>query len=190
MSLVRPASAAEAGAAMAREADPVLISGGTDLMVAINGRRRFATTFVSLRHAADLHGITETDGVVRIGGMTTYATLAGRPSELSGLPMICDLAGRLGNPTQRNAGTLGGGVGSARWNGDAIAALVALDARLDVVSSAADARSASRRGWPVRTGLLTTSSGRCWSECLQGRRSGCGSPSGRQPSRPPRRWLW
>src|SRR2546423_10118009 len=92
LSLVRPHSAAEAGAAMAREADPVLISGGTDLMVAINGRRRFATTFVSLRHAADLHGISESGGVVRIGGMTTYATLVGRPPEMSGLPMLCDLA--------------------------------------------------------------------------------------------------
>lgn len=150
LSLVRPESAAEAGAAMAREVDPVLISGGTDLMVAINGRRRFATTFVSLRHAADLHGITETHGVVRIGGMTTYAALADRPSELSGLPMICDLAGRLGNPNQRNAGTLGGGVGSARWNGDAIAALVALNARLDVVSSTAQ-REVGIEAWLART---------------------------------------
>src|SRR5437870_2122679 len=150
LSLVRPETAAEAGAAMAREPDPVLISGGTDLMVAINGRRRFATTFVSLRHALDLHGIEESAGIVRIGGMTTYATLVDRPPELAGLPMLCELAGRLGNPSQRNAGTLGGGVGSARWNGDAIAALVALDARLDVVSSRAE-REVGIEAWLSRT---------------------------------------
>lgn len=150
MSLVRPATAAEAGAAMAAEADPVLISGGTDLMVAINGRRRSATTFVSLRHAADLHGIAESGGVVRIGGMTTYATLLAGGPVLAGLPMLCDLAGRLGNPSQRNAGTLGGGVGSARWNGDAIAALAALDAKLDVVSSTTE-REVGIEAWLART---------------------------------------
>ena len=135
---------------MAREAEPVLISGGTDLMVVVNGRRRFATTFVSLRHAAELHGITEAEGSVRIGAMTSYATLVGRPPEMASLPMLCDLAGRLGNPSQRNAGTLGGGIGSARWNGDAIAALTALGARLDVVSSTAE-REVPIEAWLART---------------------------------------
>lgn len=135
LTLVRPSTAAEAGEAMAREDDPVLIAGGTDLMVAVNGRRRTASTFVSLRHAAELTGLSRSaGGAVRIGAMTTYATLAARPAELEGLPMLCDLAGRLGNPSQRNAATIGGGVGSARWNGDAIAGLVALGACLDVVS--------------------------------------------------------
>lgn len=135
MTLVRPTTAAEAGEAMAREDDPVLIAGGTDLMVAVNGRRRTPSTFVSLRHAPELSGLSlSSEGVVRIGAMTTYATLVARPAELVGLPMLCDLAGRLGNPSQRNAATIGGGVGSARWNGDAIAGLVALGARLDIVS--------------------------------------------------------
>src|ERR1700710_1401791 len=69
--------------------------------------------------------------------MTTYAQLVARPAELAGLPMLPDLAGRLGTPAPRNAAPLrGGGVASARWNGDAVAALVALGARLDVVSAA------------------------------------------------------
>ncbi|BEP11868.1 xanthine dehydrogenase family protein subunit M [Acidothermaceae bacterium B102] len=135
---------------MAHEVDPVLISGGTDLMVAVNGRRRFATTFVSLRHAADLTGITASTNVVRIGAMTSYATLVGRPAGLSALPMLSDLAGRLGTPAQRNAGTIGGGVGSARWNGDAIAALTALGARLDVVSSTST-REVAIESWIART---------------------------------------
>ncbi len=120
---------------MARETDPVLIAGGTDLMVAVNGRRRTAATFVSLRHAAELHGLSAPAAdAVRIGAMTTYAALASAPAELAALPLLSDLAGRLGNPAQRNAATIGGGVGSARWNGDAIAGLLALGARLDVVS--------------------------------------------------------
>jgi CO/xanthine dehydrogenase FAD-binding subunit len=135
LSLVRPSSAAEAGEAMARGDDLVLLAGGTDLMVAVNGRRRTPGGFVSLRHASDLHGITVGGDGVRIGAMTTYAQLVARPPELAGLPMLSDLAGRLGTPAQRNTGTIGGGVGSARWNGDAVAALVALGARLDVVSA-------------------------------------------------------
>ena len=121
---------------MAHAGDPVLLAGGTDLMVAVNGRRRSAGTFVSLRHAGDLRGVTAAGETVRIGAMTSYADLVARPAGLAALPMLADLAGRLGTPAQRNAGTIGGGVGSARWNGDAIAALVALGARLDVVSSA------------------------------------------------------
>lgn len=144
LSLVRPSSAAEAGEAMAAAEDAVLIAGGTDVMVAVNGGRRTAGTFVSLRHAAELHGVTTPEpGVVRIGAMTTYAQLvAGVP----GLPMVSELAGRLGTPAQRNAGTIGGGVGSARWNGDAIAGLTALGARLDVVS-AAGAREVPLEDW-------------------------------------------
>jgi CO/xanthine dehydrogenase FAD-binding subunit len=135
LSLVRPLSAAEAGEAMAHADDPVLLAGGTDLMVAVNGRRRTPGTFVSLRHAADLTGLSADVDTVRIGAMTSYAELSARPPELATLPMLADLAGRLGTPAQRNAGTIGGGVGSARWNGDAIAALVALGARLDLVTA-------------------------------------------------------
>jgi CO/xanthine dehydrogenase FAD-binding subunit len=136
---------------MAREPDPVLIAGGTDLMVAVNGGRRAATTFVSLRHAVDLTGITQlSPEAVRIGAMTTYTTLVGRPPALVGLPMLCDLAGRLGTPAQRNAGTIGGGVGSSRWNGDAIAGLVALGARLDVVSSTG-VREVAIEDWIARS---------------------------------------
>jgi CO/xanthine dehydrogenase FAD-binding subunit len=121
---------------MARADNPVLIAGGTDLMVAVNGRRRTPGTFVSLRHARDLTGLSADAETVRIGAMTSYAQLVARPAELAALPILSDLAGRLGTPAQRNAGTIGGAVGSARWNGDAIAALVALGARLDLVSSA------------------------------------------------------
>jgi CO/xanthine dehydrogenase FAD-binding subunit len=136
---------------MARETNPALIAGGTDLMVAVNGRRKTPSTFVSLRHATDLAGISVTGpDHVRIGAMTTYATLVAGPEQLSGLPMLCDLAGRLGTPAQRNAGTIGGAVGSARWNGDAIAALTALGARLDVVSSTGE-REVAIEDWIVRT---------------------------------------
>jgi CO/xanthine dehydrogenase FAD-binding subunit len=151
LSLVRPSSAAEAAAAMAAEPDPVLLAGGTDLMVAVNGRRRNPATFVSLRHALDLRGVTlPAADEVRIGAMTTYAALVARPPELAALPMLSDLAGRLGTPAQRNAATLGGGVGSSRWNGDAIAALTALGARLDVVSPAGE-REVVIDDWVVRT---------------------------------------
>ncbi|MDX6228316.1 MAG: hypothetical protein QOI76_1706 [Frankiales bacterium] len=136
---------------MARGDDQVLLAGGTDLMVAVNGRRRTPGGFVSLRHASDLHGLTVGPDSVRIGAMTTYAQLVARPPEMAGLPMLCDLAGRLGTPAQRNAGTIGGGVGSARWNGDAIAALVALGARLDVVS-AAGSRQVAIEDWLDRDG--------------------------------------
>jgi CO/xanthine dehydrogenase FAD-binding subunit len=120
---------------MARADNPVLLAGGTDLMVAVNGRRRAPGTFVSLRHAPELTGLSAAAETVRIGAMTSYAQLVAGPAELAALPILTDLAGRLGNPAQRNAGTIGGAVGSARWNGDAIAALVALGARLDLVSA-------------------------------------------------------
>lgn len=123
---------------MAREPEPVLLAGGTDLMVAVNGRRRRPSTFVSLKHAHDLTGLWVGDGQVRIGAMTTYAQLVARPVQVSGLPMLSDLAGRLGTPAQRNAGTIGGAVASARWNGDVVAALVALGARLDLSTATGD----------------------------------------------------
>jgi CO/xanthine dehydrogenase FAD-binding subunit len=131
---------------MAHADNPVLLAGGTDLMVAVNGRRRSPGTFVSLRHARDLTGLSADAETVRIGAMTSYAQLVARPAELAALPILPDLAGRLGTPAQRNAGTIGGGVGSARWNGDAIAALVALGARLDVVS-ATGARDVAIEDW-------------------------------------------
>lgn len=131
---------------MAHADTPVLIAGGTDLMVAVNGRRRTPGAFVSLRHARDLSGLYTDTETVRIGAMTSYAQLVARPPELAALPILPELAGRLGTPAQRNAGTIGGGVASARWNGDAIAALVALGARLDVVAGTG-AREVAIEDW-------------------------------------------
>ncbi len=85
----------------------LLAAGGTDLVPNLK-RRQYpgAHTVVSLRKIADLNGINvDEDGTIRIGALTTLATVA----EDSRVPLVVREAARLvASPQIRNQGTLGG----------------------------------------------------------------------------------
>lgn len=102
--LVKPATLKDAVAALANE-DAQALSGGQTLIPTMKQRLASPVTLVSLTAIADLQGISQDDGSLRIGGTTTHAAVA---AGAGAYPALAALAGHIGDPAVRNRGTLGG----------------------------------------------------------------------------------
>ncbi len=116
--------------------DAMLLAGGTDAMVEINdGHRRPAGLVIALNRVAELRSWRHdpTAGTVTIGAGVTYTEMMREPiAEL--LPALSEAARTVGSPQIRNAGTLGGNLGTCSPAGDGLPVLSALDADVRVVS--------------------------------------------------------
>ncbi|WP_028028575.1 FAD binding domain-containing protein [Gemmobacter nectariphilus] len=101
---VKPASLAEAVAAMGRDGAQAL-SGGMTLLPTMKQRLNQPDSLVSLNGLAELKGVSVAGGVLTIGAATTHATVA---REAGAYPALAALAGQIGDPMVRNRGTIGG----------------------------------------------------------------------------------
>ena len=120
-------------------ADPgaTFLAGGTDLMVGINFGRERPEHVVSIRGLEELRQIT-VDGRVRCGGGVTYTRLLEALGERS--PAMVQAARTIGSPQIRNAGTIGGNLGTCSPAGDTLPVLAALDATILLRSAAGERR--------------------------------------------------
>src|SRR5690349_14388187 len=138
MTVLVPSDLDSALAALAAEPDALVLAGGTDLMVAINaGRHRFESV-VALRRVTELHEVMvdAAGGTMRIGAGVTYTRLLS--DDVAALvPALAQAARTVGSPQIRNAGTIGGNLGTASPAGDTLPVLVALGASVEVASAAA-----------------------------------------------------
>ena len=137
MTVLVPTDLDEALAALADDPGALVLAGGTDLMVEINaGRRRFESV-VALRRVTELHEVlVDPDpdaGSVRLGAGVTYTRLLG--DDIAALlPALAQAARTVGSPQIRNAGTIGGNLGTASPAGDTLPVLVALGATVELAS--------------------------------------------------------
>ena len=132
-----PASLAETLAELEQEPSSRLLGGGTDLMVAINFGRERPERLVSTRRLQELKRI-EVGGRVVCGSGATYSRLLGA---LAGREQAMEQAVRtVGSPQIRNAGTLGGNLGTCSPAGDTLPVLAALDAEIVLVSGRGERR--------------------------------------------------
>lgn len=138
-----PETIDDALAAVASGAVP--LAGGTDLMVEVNFRHTRPDHVVGLRRVDELKSW---DGN-RVGAGVTWRRL-----ERKGPKALAQAARTVGSPQIRNAGTIGGNLGTASPAGDGHPFLVAVDASIEVASST------GRRTIPWKeffTGVKTTS---------------------------------
>jgi CO/xanthine dehydrogenase FAD-binding subunit len=114
-------------ALQARAAMPsaTLLAGGTDLMVEVNLAHHRPRGVISLRAVDELKQCDK----ARIGAGATWHRL--ESSEHRGL---AQLARTIGSPQIRNAGTIGGNIGTASPAGDGLPWLAVLDAGIEVAS--------------------------------------------------------
>jgi carbon-monoxide dehydrogenase medium subunit len=101
---VKPASVAEAVAALAAEGAQAL-AGGQTLTPTLKQRLATPSVLVSLTGIAALKGVSVAGGVMTIGAATTHDTVA---CEATAFPALAALAGDIGDPAVRNRGTIGG----------------------------------------------------------------------------------
>jgi CO/xanthine dehydrogenase FAD-binding subunit len=136
-----PRSLDEACAHLAAHSDAELLGGGTDLMVSVNAGRHPVGTVIALDRVAELGHWRRLGDELELGAGLTYRQLL--EPELAGLvPALAQAARTVGSPQIRNAGTLGGNLGTASPAGDTLPVLAALDATI-VVRSVAGIREIS-----------------------------------------------
>ncbi|REK18737.1 MAG: xanthine dehydrogenase family protein subunit M [Actinobacteria bacterium] len=123
MNVAHPTTLGEAVAAMGEGA--TALAGGTDLMVEVNFGHTRPENVVALRRVEEL---AQWEGG-RIGAGVTWRRL-----ERDGPRALAQAARTVGSPQIRNAGTLGGNVGTASPAGDGLPFLAAVDASIELAS--------------------------------------------------------
>ncbi|MEA2157252.1 MAG: hypothetical protein QOE11_3392, partial [Solirubrobacteraceae bacterium] len=124
----------------ARAADPaaVVVAGGTAVMVQLNAGARPAT-LIDLSLVEELRAIGRDGAAVRIGAAVTYTRVI---EELAGpLPGLAAASRTIAGRQVRNRATPAGALVLGDPSGDALAALVAADARLELAALGREARS-------------------------------------------------
>jgi carbon-monoxide dehydrogenase medium subunit len=99
-------SVADAKAAAAAGAK--ILAGGQSLLPSMRLGLAAPEALSSLAGIAELKGITVGGGVVKIGAMTTHATVAASAEVRAAIPALADLASHIGDRQVRNRGTIGG----------------------------------------------------------------------------------
>jgi len=113
----------EALSFLASLTDAALVAGGTDLLVRMKKGETHCYV-IDLGGVAELAGVTEEGGTLRIGGGTTHGRIAIHPivgRTCGSLASACSL---VGSPQIRNMGTLGGNLVNASPAADSIAPLL------------------------------------------------------------------
>ena len=130
-----PRNLAEALRALDDDPEASVLAGGTDLMVAVNAGRHRPTSVVSLTRVPELRGWHREGDELVLGACLTYADM--ERGELASLvPALAQAARTVGSPQIRNAGTIGGNLGTASPAGDTLPVLAALDAVIEVAGVA------------------------------------------------------
>jgi CO/xanthine dehydrogenase FAD-binding subunit len=125
----QPKSLDEALAALAEDPEATILGGGTDLMVSVNYHALRPSAVIGVRRIPELQ---EWDGQF-LGAGVTYSRMERGP-----IPALAQAARTVGSPQIRNAGTLGGNLGTASPAGDALPILAALDAEIVLRSASTE----------------------------------------------------
>lgn len=154
MSVIVPTSLDEALHHLASTPDALVLAGGTDLMVELNGGHRSVHHVIAVNRVRELRTWSHdpTTRTVRLGAAVTWAELL-EPPLADLLPALAQAARTVGSPQIRSAGTIGGNVQTASPAGDGLPVLAALDAvvHLQSATGARDVPFAAFATGPKRT---------------------------------------
>jgi CO/xanthine dehydrogenase FAD-binding subunit len=117
----------EALSSLASLTGAALLAGGTDLLVRMK-KGETHRYVIDLGGVAELAGVTEGDGTLRIGGGTTHGRIAIHPTVGRTCASLASACSLVGSPQIRNMGTLGGNLVNASPAADSIAPLLVHDA--------------------------------------------------------------
>ncbi|MEY2401546.1 MAG: hypothetical protein QOJ08_1657 [Ilumatobacteraceae bacterium] len=136
MTMLISTTLAEALNALAAEPSSMVLAGGTDAMVEINGGHRRPRSVIAVGRIPELRTWSHRaeSATLRIGAAVTYAELEAEPF-LQWVPALSQAARTVGSPQIRHAATLGGNVATCSPAGDGLPVLAALDATIHLVSA-------------------------------------------------------
>ena len=130
----RPTTLDEAVKLLAQHGDDAkLLAGGHSLIPAMKLRLARPKAVVDLGRISNLSYIRETNGRLAIGAMTTHADIVASSLLRNRCPLLPETASHIGDMQVRNKGTIGGSLAHADPAADWPAAILALDAELEIV---------------------------------------------------------
>lgn len=115
-----------------------VLAGGMTLIPMMKLRLATPAEVVDLGRVPGLAGISESEGLIRIGAMTTHHAVEASPVVRAHAPLLAATASHIGDAQVRNMGTMGGSIAHADPAADYPAALLALEARIHIVSAHSD----------------------------------------------------
>jgi carbon-monoxide dehydrogenase medium subunit len=134
----RPATLDEALALLADAGDQAkVLAGGHSLLPAMKLRLARPQTLVDVGRVAELRRIEEQADRIFVGAMTTHAQIADSRLLAERCPLLPMTARHIGDLQVRNRGTIGGSLVHADPAADWPAAVLALDAELEIAGRAA-----------------------------------------------------
>ncbi|MER3455300.1 MAG: carbon monoxide dehydrogenase [candidate division GAL15 bacterium] len=133
-----------------------LLAGGHSLLPLMKLRLSQPELLIDLGPVDELRGIREENGALVIGALTTHDEVATSPLVRERVPLLADCAAQIGDVQVRNRGTFGGNLAHADPAADYPAAVLALEAQMEV-EGPAGRRTIPASQWFVD--LLTTALG-------------------------------
>ena len=133
--ILEPKSIAEACKILAAEEDVKLIAGGTALLILIKQGIFVPKTLINLKKIKGAGEITynSTDGL-RVGGLASIYDVESAPAVGEHYPLLAEACHVVANIRIRNMATIGGNLAHADYQSDPPAALVALDAKVELTN--------------------------------------------------------
>jgi carbon-monoxide dehydrogenase medium subunit len=128
-----PSSAAEAVGLLGDGAK--VLAGGQSLVPILNLRLSAFDRLVDLGRIDDLRGISRSNGSVRVGAMTTQATVERSAEIAAAVPLLARATPFIGHFQIRNRGTVGGSIAHADAAAEYPAVALALDASMEILSA-------------------------------------------------------
>ena len=130
---VRPASLDEALSLLRDEPEAMVVAGTTDWGVEVNLRGRRAALTIAIERLPELRTLAFSDESLEIGAGLSLSEIE---RGLDGrVPLLAEVFPQFASPLIRNRATLGGNLGTASPIGDTAPALLALQARVVLVSA-------------------------------------------------------
>ncbi|MBI4888442.1 MAG: xanthine dehydrogenase family protein subunit M [Acidobacteria bacterium] len=109
-----------------------LLAGGHSLIPAMKLRLAQPKMLLDITRLEALRRIEERDGRLVIGALATHAEIAANRTVASRCPLLAEVAASIGDLQVRNRGTIGGSIVHADPAADWPAAILALDAELEI----------------------------------------------------------
>jgi len=129
----RPATVDEAVALLTQHGDDAkVLAGGHSLIPAMKLRLARPKVVVDIGRIANLSYIREAGNGIAIGAMTTHHEVASSKLLQEKCPLLPEAASQIGDVQVRNAGTIGGSLAHADPAADYPAAVLALEAEIEV----------------------------------------------------------
>ncbi len=114
--------------------DAKIIAGGTALVIMLNQRLIMPSHLVSLRKLPGLDSVKSVDGALQLGALVTHRAVETSPLVRDQIPVLAETYRQVATLRIRNMATVGGTLAHADPSQDSPVTLMALDARVRLIS--------------------------------------------------------